>query len=128
MAKIHQNAEKFPIQWDGTVVGGDKEGDSVPSDITLVWGSNEFTWGDAQFIQEIIDGIGTGSRRARETRLNNLDKDKKKRLIRLICRVKGEKVYDEEKQVGDTYIKLEDAELVINEVLGKIKVEKANVL
>ena len=55
-------------------------------------------------------------------------KDKKKKLIRLICRVKGEKVYDEEKEVGDTYIKLEDADLVINEVLGKIKVEKADVL
>ena len=53
MAKIHQNAEKFPIQWNGKVVGGEKEGDSVPSDITLVWGSNDFTWGDAQFIQEI---------------------------------------------------------------------------
>ena len=23
MAKIHQNAEKFPIQWNGKVVGGE---------------------------------------------------------------------------------------------------------
>ena len=85
-------------------------------------------WGDVSFVIEIADGIGTGSRRAREARLNKFEQEKKKRLIRLICRVKGEKVYDEEKVMGDTYIKLEDAELVINEVLGKMRVENANVL
>ena len=129
MAKIPINGEKFPIRWNGVVTGGENEGDSIPSSVDLgTWSGNSYTWGDVAFIQEVVDGIGTGSRRAREARLNKFDKDKKKRLIRLICRVKGEKVYDEEKQVGDTYIKLEDAELVINEVLGKIKVEKADVL
>ena len=89
---------------------------------------NTYTWGDVAFVLEIFDGIGTGSRRAREKRLQDLDKDKKKRLIHLICRVKGEKVYDEKKMVGDVQIKLEDAELVIEKVLGKMRVEKANVL
>ena len=78
--------------------------------------------------QEIFDGIGTGSRRSREARLQQLDKDKKKRLIHLICRVKGEKVYDEEKEVGDIQIKLEDAELVIEKILGKMRVEKTDVI
>jgi len=44
-----------------------------------------YTWGDVSFIIEIADGLGTGNRRAREARLQQLDKDKKKRLIRLIC-------------------------------------------
>jgi len=96
--------------------------------ISAYTGGTPYTWGDVSFVIEISDGIGTGSRRAREARLNKFEQEKKKRLIRLICRVKGEKVYDEEKEVGDTYIKLEDAELVINEVLGEIKVENANVL
>jgi len=87
-----------------------------------------YTWGDVSFIIEIADGIGTGSRRAREARLHKFDKDTKKRLIHLICRVKGEKVYDEEKEVGDIQIKLEDADLVIERVLGKMRVENANVL
>jgi len=90
-----------------------------------------YTWGDVSFVMEIadaIDGVGTASRRAREARLNQFEQEKKKRLVRLICRVKGEKVYDEEKEMSDTYIKLEDAELVINEVLGKMRVENANVL
>ena len=123
MAKIHQNAEKFPIQWDGTVVGGDSEGDSIPSSQTIIWGSNPYTWGDAQFIQEIVDGVGTGSRRAREARLQQLDKDKKKRLIRLICRVKGEKVYDDVTEVGDVKINIDDVELVAEHIIGKVKLE-----
>ena len=66
----------------------------------------------------------------REDRLNKFDETTKKKLIHLICRVKGEKVYDEKKEVSDVNmnIKLEDVDLVINEVLGKIKVEKTNVL
>ena len=122
------------IQWNGLV--DDSELDSlasadnneVPSSVDIVWGNNSYTWGDVAFVLEIFDGIGSSSRRAREKRLQDLDKDKKKRLIHLICRVKGEKVYDEKKMVGDVQIKLDDVDLVINEVLGKIKVESVNVL
>ena len=90
--------------------------------------TTNYTWGDVSFVIEIADGLGTGSRRSREARLHKFDKDTKKRLIHLICRVKGEKVYDEEKEVGDIQIKLEDADLVIERVLGKMRVENANVL
>jgi len=81
-----------------------------------------YTWGDVSFVIEIADGLGTGNRRAREARLQQLDKDTKKRLIHLICRVKGEKVYDEEKEVGDIQIKLDDVDMVINKVVGTMKV------
>jgi len=122
------------IQWNGLV--DDSELDSlasadnneVPTSVDIVWGDNSYTWGDVAFVLEIFDGIGTGSRRAREKRLQDLEKEKKKRLIHLICRVKGEKVYDEKKEVGDIQIKLEDADLVIERVLGKMTVENANVL
>ena len=95
MAKTHQNAEKFP------------------------------TWGDAVFIQEIIDGIGTGSRRERQDRLNKIldDEDKKKKLIHLICRVKGEKVYDDYTEVGKIEVKVEDVEMVTENIIGKVKLE-----
>ena len=111
---------KSKIKWNGNTDGY--------GNISVIWGDNTYTWDDVTFIQEVVDGIGTGNRRAREARLQQFDKDKKKRLIRLICRVKGEKVYDEEKQIEDIKIKLDDAELVINEVLGKIKVEEVDVL
>ena len=108
------------IKWNGETDGY--------GNVDVVWGDNPYTWADTIFVQEIADGIGTGSRRARENKLNKFNDEKKKKLIRLICRVKGEKVYDEEKEIGNIEIKLEDAELVINEVLGKIKVETKDVL
>ena len=122
------------IQWNGLV--DDSELDSlasadnneVPTSVDIVWGNNSYTWGDVAFVLSIFDGIGSSSRRARERRLQDLDKEKKKRLIRLICRVKGKKVYDEKKEVGNVQIKLEDAELVIEKVLGKMRVENTNVL
>ena len=127
MAKIHQNAEKFPIQWDGDVtqVGKDQQNDNIPSNVSLIWGTTDVTWGDAQFIQEIMDGIGTGSRRERQDRLNKIldDEDKKKKLIHLICRVKGEKVYDDYTEVGKIEVKVEDVEMVTENIIGKVKLE-----
>ena len=124
----------YKIKWNGLV--DDSESDSlvsadnneVPESVDIVWGNDDFTWGDVAFVLEIFDGIGGGTRRAREKRLQDLEKEKKKKLIHLICRVKGEKVYDEKKEVGDVQIKLEDAELVIEKVLGKMRVENTNVL
>ena len=114
---------KSKVKWNGTTEDG--------RTTSVVWGNNPFTWDDVALaieVADVIDGKGTYSRREREDKLNGLDKNKKKRLIRLICRVKGEKVYDEQKEVGEVDIKLEDAELVVNEILSKIKVEKTNVL
>ena len=131
MAKKHKNLDNILIQWDGDLShpqAGDQN-QSIPASVVLgTWSDNPYTWGDVSFVIEIADGLGTGSRRAREARLHKFDKDTKRRLIRLICRVKGEIVYDEEKEVGDIQIKLEDADLVINEVLGKMRVENTNVL
>jgi len=216
MAKIHKNAEKFKIQWNGDVSqnGKDQQNDNIPVSIDLpTWGAGkptnpyvschqgpggianctddvdtyffedfdvdgngvinlldvvaaaaagapiafqnrmiaigilgsvptppngptslgtatetEFTWGDVSFIQEIMDGIGSGSRRARQNRLNKLEKDKKKRLIHLICRVKGEKVYDDYTEIQDVEVKVDDVELIAETILKRIKLEiKENV-
>ena len=125
MAKTHQNAEKFPIQWDGDVtqVGKDQQNDNIPSNVILSWGTADVTWGDVNFIQEIMDGIGSGSRRARQDRLNKLDDNKKKKLIHLICRIKGEKVYDDVTEIGDVKINIDDVELVAEHIIGKVKLE-----
>ena len=106
-------------------VGKDQQNDNIPSNVSLVWGTTDVTWGDAQFIQEIMDGIGTGSRRARQDRLNKIldDEDKKKKLIHLICRVKGEKVYDDYTEVGKIEVKVEDVEMVTENIIGKVKLE-----
>ena len=105
------------VQWGGLTEDG--------RNVSTIWGNNPFTWGDVAFIQEIVDGIGTGSRRARQDRLNKLldDEDKKKRIIHLICRIKGEKVYDDYTEVGDVEVKVDDVELVAENIIGKIKLE-----
>ena len=106
------------IKWNGNT-----EDDRT---ISVVWGSNDFTWGDftlAEEVSAIIDGLGTKNRRAREDRLRKLNKDKKKRLIHLICRVKGEKVYDDVTEVGSVEVKVDDVELVAETIIGKVKLE-----
>ena len=111
------------IKWNGDTVGY--------GNISVVWGSNTYTWDEVIFIQEIADGVGTGSRRRREEQLRKLTKDeeKRKKLVHLICRVKGEKVYDEKKEsIMDYEIKIDDVDLVVTEVLGKIKVETEDVV
>ena len=125
MAKIHQNAHKFPIQWNGdiTQVGKDQQNDNIPSNVSLIWGTTDVTWSEALFIQEIMDGIGTGTKKARQDRLNKLDDDKKKKLIHLICRVKGEKVYDDYTEVQDVNVKVEDVELMVEAIVKKVKLE-----
>tara|TARA_Y100000361_G_C11157274_1_gene344940 strand:- start:791 stop:1186 length:396 start_codon:yes stop_codon:yes gene_type:complete len=131
LAKEHKNLEKIKIQWNGNLSHPDAGNDnqSIPKSTDLgTWASADYSWSDVSFIIGIADGIGTGSRRERQDRLDKFDDKTKKRLVRLICRVKGEKVYDETKEQGYSHIKLEDAELVVNEVLGQIKVEKADVI
>ena len=49
-----------------------------------------------------------------------LDKDKKKRLIKLIATVQGQK-YEETKEVEDVQVDVSDVEILIKEVLSKIK-------
>ena len=78
-------------------------------------------------IAEVIDGVGY---KRRKERLDDLfkDEDKKKRFIHLICRIKGEKVYDDKVEVKDVDVKVEDAELVVETIVKKVKLEiKENV-
>jgi len=92
------------------------------------WGTLNITWGDYQLVEEVAEVIKKGGGGGGYLKDYFKDKEKKKRFVHLICRVKGEKVYDEKKEIEDIEIKVEDVELVINEVLGKIRVEETNVL
>ena len=108
---------KSKVRWNGTT-----EDERTTS---VVWGSNDFTWGDVALAVEIADAIdGVGYKKKKE-RLDNIfkDEDKKKRFIHLVCRIKGEKVYDDYTEVGDIDIKVEDAELVVETIVKKVKLE-----
>ena len=70
---------KSDIRWNGTIQGGGVPNQSIPASTNVKWSDNSYTWGDVQFISDIADGIGTGSRRVREDALTKITKDKKKR-------------------------------------------------
>ena len=110
------------VRWGGTTEDG--------RSVSTIWGNNPFTWSDVSLaveIDEVINGVGY---KRRKERLNKLfkDEEKKKRFIHLICRIKGEKVYDDEVEVKDIDVKVEDAELVVETIIKKVKLEiKENV-
>ena len=110
------------IKWNGNTEDG--------RTTSVVWGSNPYTWGDialAEEVAEVIDGVGYTRRKERLDKLFK-DDEKKKRFIHLICRIKGEKVYDDEIQVKDVDVSVEDAELVVETIVKKVKLEiKENV-
>ena len=109
------------IRWDGTTEDG--------RTTSVEWGNNPYTWGDVKLALELVGGGSPTKRKARLDKLLQKEPEKKKRLIHLICRVKGEKVYDETKEaIEDVNIKIEDVDMVVNEILGKIKVETKDVL
>ena len=112
------------VRWNGTTEDG--------RTTSVQWGNNSFTWSDVALAIEVADVVkkaGSSYKRRKE----NLEKllkntDKKKKLIHLICRIKGEKVYDDYTEVGDVDVQVEDAELVVETIVKKVKLEiKENV-
>ena len=115
---------KSKVQWNGITEDG--------RSVSTIWGDNPFTWNDVSLAVEVADVVkkaGSSYKRRKE----NLDKllkdtDKKKKLIHLICRIKGEKVYDDFTEVQDVEVQVEDAELVVETIVKKVKLEiKENV-
>ena len=110
------------IKWNGNTEDG--------RTTSVVWGSNDFIWSDVSLaveIAEVIDGTGYTRRKERLDKLFK-DEDKKKRFIHLICRIKGEKVYDDKVEVKDINVKVKDVELVVETIVKKVKLEiKENV-
>lgn len=74
---------------------------------------NPFTWDDVALISEIVEQLLQG--RSLDTILK--DKDKKKKLIKLICKVEG-KEYVETKEIKKYKIRISDVSLLIKEILG----------
>ena len=109
---------KSKVQWGGTTEDG--------RNVSTIWGNNPFTWSDVSLAVEIADVIdGVGGYKKRKERLDKLfkDEEKKKRFIHLVCRIKGEKVYDDKVEVQDIDVKVEDAELVVETIVKKVKLE-----
>jgi len=81
----------------------------------ILWNSNSFTWDEVQLVEEIIQQGGGNI----EDDMPWMKPEKKKQLIKLILKVKGETLTESKtKPIKQYKIKAEDVRLVIKEVNG----------
>ena len=94
----------------------------------ILWNNNPFTWDEVQLVQEIAETIDAAGGSVSTSRvIHELPDEKKEKLIRLIMRRKGIKVYDKKKKVKDVKINVEDVELLIKEVKAFVMAENIDV-
>ena len=89
------------------------------------WNENPHIWNLVLEIVEAGGGTVEGALKA----VKELDPEKKKRFIKLVCKVKGIETYSGQKTIReDIDVSAEDIELVVKEVLGiDLTVENINV-
>ena len=81
----------------------------------ILWNSNSFTWDEVQLVEEIIRQGGGNI----EDDMPWMKPEKKKKLIKLILKVKGETLTESKtKQIKQYKIKAKDVRLVVKEVSG----------
>ena len=91
-----------PIQWNTA---------------NFAWNSNPYTWDDVKLIESLVGGVYN------PVETLNQDTDKKKRFVKLLCKVQGTE-YSKQRQIKDIKITIDDVALVAKEVLGiNIKVD-----
>jgi len=87
--------------------------EKAPTDET----QTRYTWDDVRVIEQLVSDGATGEEILYN--VEKLDPEKKKRFIKLVCKVKGIETYSGQKTIRDDIeITAEDCELVVKEVLG----------
>jgi len=77
-----------------------------------------FTWDDVALVEEVVEAVQEAGGSVIDG-IEKLEPEKKKRFIKLICKVKGIETYSGQKTIRDDIkVSTEDVELVIKEVLG----------
>ena len=96
----------------------------------FIWGSSEYTWGDVQLVVEVAEvvkkaqaGGGVGLDEWLEPQ-----QEKKRRLIKLICKVNGVSYRMQKEKREKINITTKDIDLLVEKVLGiNVSVERLNV-
>ncbi len=79
----------------------------------FLWDSNPYTWDDVCLV---LDSGGLI-----QTELDDLDEKKKERLIRLITRLDGVKIYDEFKKPSEAVLTVKNVELLVEDVKATVR-------
>ena len=77
-----------------------------------------YTWDDVALVEEVVEVVQEAGGSVIDG-IKKLEPEKKKRFIKLICKVKGIETYSGQKTIRDDIdVSAEDVEFVIKEVLG----------
>jgi len=84
----------------------------------ILWNSNSFTWDEVQLVEEIVETVQQRGGII-EDDMSWMKSEKKKQLIKLILKIKGETLTESKtKPIKQYKIKAEDVRLVVKEVSG----------
>ena len=82
---------------------------------SFLWNDNPYTWDDIWDAEDMLDHFSDHD----GGWIDQVEPEKKRRYIRLICKVKGIETYSGQKTIRDDIkITTEDVKLVAKEVLG----------
>ena len=106
MANTKIKWEEANFKWEKAPGNQDTDGSIVP-----------YTWDDVTLLEDLLSQGASGSEIAYH--VDQLDPDKKKRFIKLVCKIKGIETYSGQKTIrDDIQVSAADIELVVKEVLG----------
>ena len=108
--------DKTPIKWEDADFKWNTAPPSEDYKVGFKASSFPYTWDDVALVEEVVEALGGGGVIEDDMPWMK-DQDKKKRLIKLICKVQG-KTIKEEKEIQDYKIKVSDIKLLAEKVLG----------
>ena len=98
------------------------------NEANFLWNSNPYTWDEVQLVQEIEQELDGDSSETNVAKIvDELPKEKKEKLIHLVMRKKGIKVYDKIKTTKNVAITAKDVKLLIKDVKAFITAENIDV-
>ena len=88
-------------------------------DANFKWNDNPYTWDEVALVAEAVAAISGPPGEGDDFIHPLFDKDpeKRKKLVKLICKVQG-KTIEKEKEIKDYKITVKDIQLLAEEVLG----------
>jgi hypothetical protein len=108
--------DKTPIKWEDADFKWNIAPPSEDYKVGFKASKFPYTWNDVALVEEAVEALGGGGVIEDDMPWMR-DEEKKKRLVKLICKVQG-KTIKEEKEIQNYKIKVSDIKLLAEKVLG----------